>query len=119
MIVFLLSSHKMMKQIIQLAAFKKEISDFPIESREDIFSLIYRFLSNERLGPGDFKTFNIDKNIRIQEFKVKDSKGNWRAIPCLYQKTFLVLVYAFHKKTQELQERDKNVIRKRIKDISI
>jgi len=108
-----------MKQIIQLEVFKKEIAEFPLETREDIFSLIYRFLSNERLSPNDFKTFNIDKNTRIQEFKVNDSRGNWRAISCLFQKNSLLLVYAFHKKSRELQEKDKNVIRRRIKGISI
>jgi phage-related protein len=108
-----------MKQIIQLEIFKKEIAEFPIETREDIFSLIYRFLSNERLSPNDFKTFNIDKNNRIQEFKVKDSKGNFRSISCLFHKNYLVLIYAFHKKSRELQEKDKAVIRQRIKGISI
>lgn len=108
-----------MKQIVQLGAFKKEISEFPLSTREDIFSLIYRFLNNERLNSADFKTFNIDKNTRIQEFKVKDAYGNWRAISCLYDKNHLFLVYAFHKKSQELQERDKQVIRKRIRNISL
>lgn len=108
-----------MKQIIQLEAFKKEISEFPLETREDIFSLIHRFLSNERLAPGDFRTFNIDRSTRIQEFKVKDARGNWRAISCLYQRNYLVLVYAFRKKSQELQEKDKEIIRKRVKGISV
>ena len=108
-----------MKQIVQLDAFKKEIREFPLETREDIFSLIYRFLNNERLNPRDFKTFNIDKNTRIQEFKVKDSRGNWRAISCLHRSDYLVLVYAFHKRSQQLQEQDKEVIRKRIKGISL
>lgn len=108
-----------MKQIIQLETFKKEISEFPLETREDVFSLIHRFLSNERLSPADFRTFNIDKNTRIQEFKVKDARGNWRAISCLHQKNFLVLIYAFHKKSQELQEKDKSVIRHRIKGFSL
>ena len=108
-----------MKQIIQLEAFKKEIAEFPLETREDIFSLIHRFLNQERLIPQHFKTFNIDKNTRIQEFKVKDDRGNWRSITCLHQKEYLVLVYAFHKKSQGLQEKDKEVIRKRIKGISL
>jgi hypothetical protein len=34
-------------------------------------------------------------------------------------KNSLLLVYAFHKKSRELQEKDKNVIRRRIKGISI
>ena len=94
-----------MKQIIQLEVFKKEIAEFPLETREDIFSLIYRFLSNERLSPNDFKTFNIDKNTRIQEFKVNDSRGNWRAISCLFQKTHCCLSTHFIKNQESFRKK--------------
>ena len=52
-------------QIVQLDSFKKEIADFPVETREDIFSLVYRFMNGERLNTKDFKTFKIDKNTKI------------------------------------------------------
>lgn len=103
-----------MRKIIQIEAFKKEISDFPPETREDIFSLIYRYLNGERLNHTDFKTFKIDSRTKIQEFKVRDLRGNWRAISCLCGSEYLVLLYAFHKKTQELLEKEKETIRKRI-----
>jgi len=108
-----------MKQIVQTEAFKKEISEFPPETREDIFSLFYRYLNGERLNRTDFKTFKIDAKTKIQEFKVKDARGNWRAISCLHGSDYLVLVYAFHKKSQELQEKDKETIRKRIGRIDL
>lgn len=108
-----------MKQIIQLEAFIKEISEFPPETREDVFSLIYRYLNGERLNHTDFKTFKIDVRTKIQEFKVKDARGNWRAISCLHGSEYLVLVYAFHKKSQEFQEKDKETIRKRIARIDL
>lgn len=108
-----------MKQIIQLETFRKEIGEFPLETREDIFSLIYRYLNGERLNRSDFKTFKIDARTKIQEFKVKDARGNWRAISCLHGNEYLVLVYAFHKKSQELQEKDKESIRKRITRIDV
>jgi hypothetical protein len=85
--------------LVQLEAFKKEIADFPIETKEDILSLIGRFLSGEHLNRKDFKTFKIDKNNRIQEFRVKDHRGNWRAISTTV--------------------RDKDVIRARIRRIDI
>ncbi len=106
-------------QVVQLEAFKREINEFPLETREDIFSLVHRFLSGERLNTNDFKTFKIDKNIKIMEFKVKDARGNWRAISTMVQGKYLVFVYAFHKKSQELQEKDKDVIRNRIRRILI
>lgn len=109
----------MMKRIVQLEGFKKEIVSFPLETREDLFSLIHRFLKNERLNPRDFKTFNINKGMKIQEFKVKDNRGNWRAISCIFERDYLVLIYAFHKKSQELQEKDKEIIRKRIQGIRL
>lgn len=114
MIVYLLSV-----QIAQLEAFKKEIAEIPLETREDIFSLVHRFINGERLNNKDFKTFKIDKNVKIQEFKVKDARGNWRAISTIVKGQFLVFVYAFHKKSQELQEKDKDVIRNRVRRIDI
>ncbi|MEQ1877250.1 MAG: type II toxin-antitoxin system RelE/ParE family toxin [Bdellovibrionia bacterium] len=106
-------------QIVQLEAFKREIAEFPVETREDVFSLVHRFLKGERLNSRDFKTFKIDKNTKIQEFKVKDSRGNWRAISTMKQGKYLVFVYAFNKKSQELLEKDKDAIRNRIKRIKI
>jgi phage-related protein len=53
----------------------------------------------------------------IQEFKVKDSKGNWRAISFMLEKETLYFVYAFHKKSQAFLEKDKDTIIKRIKRI--
>lgn len=106
-------------KIVQLEAFKKEIANFPVETREDIFSLIYRFLQGERLNRKDFKTFKIDKNTKILEFKVKDNRGNWRAISTTISGKYLVFVYAFHKKSQELQEKDKDIIRNRIRRIEL
>lgn len=105
--------------LVQLEAFRKEIADFPIETKEDILSLIGRFLNGEHLNRKDFKTFKIDKNTRIQEFRVKDHRGNWRAISTTTKGQYLVLIYAFHKKSQELQEKDKEVIRARIRRIEL
>lgn len=114
MTVYLLSL-----KIVQLDSFKHEILKLPSETREDIFSLIYRFLRGERLNKNDFKVFKIDKNTKILEFKVKDAHGNWRAISTIVDKEYLVFVYAFHKKSQELSEKDKNIIRQRIRRIDI
>ncbi len=105
--------------LVQLDSFKKEIAEFPPESREDLLSLIARFLEGEQLNRNDFKTFKIDKNNRIQEFRVKDHRGNWRAISTIVKGQYLVFVYAFHKKSQELLKKDKDVIRTRIRRISI
>jgi phage-related protein len=108
-----------MKHIIQLEQFKREIVSFPAQTREDIFSLIYRYLKNERLNSTEFRIFEINKGIKIQEFKVRDNLGNWRAISCIYKKKYLVMIYAFSKKSQELHERDKDVIRSRIKTLNL
>ena len=108
-----------MRKIIQLEQFEREFSEFSKESREDIFALIDKYLNHEMLTPQCFKTFKIDKRTRIQEFKVKDHRGNWCAISCHYEKDYLVLVYAFHKKSQQLLDKDKEVIRNRIRRIDI
>lgn len=105
-------------EIFQLDSFKKEIGAFPLETREDIFSLVNRFIQNERLSEKVFKTFKIDRKTKILEFKVKDNLGNWRAFAILKEKK-LIFVHAFHKKSQELKEKDKNLIRKRIRRIEL
>ena len=87
--------------------------------REDIFALINKFISGERLSPVQLKTFKLDKDTKIQEFKVKDATGNWRTISCIMEKKVLVFVYAFHKKSQSLLTKDKNTIRNRIKRIEL
>ena len=55
MIVFLLSV-----KLVQLEAFKKEIMDFPVETREDIFSLVVRFTDGEVMNRKDLKIFKLD-----------------------------------------------------------
>ncbi len=104
-------------RIIQLDQFRKEIMEFPVETREDIFSLISRFAQGGTMSRKEFKTFAIDRQTKIQEFRVKDHRGNWRAISTIIRNGDLVLVHAFHKKSQELQGREKETIRLRIRRI--
>ena len=106
-------------RIHQLKAFQKELAKFPLEVREDILSLVHRYLKGERLNRTEFKTFKLDRNTKIQEFKVKDSKGNWRAVSTIVSKKALVFVCAFHKKSQALLEKGKAVIKKRIGSIEL
>ena len=106
-------------ELRQLDIFKKEIKKFPISVREDIFDLVEKYIEGNRLNVYQFKTFKIDKNIKIQEFKVKDHTGNWRAISCIIQKNILVFIYGFHKKTQSFSKKDRDIIIKRIRRINI
>lgn len=106
-------------KLAQLEVFKKEIAKFPLEAREDIFDLIDRYIGGGRLNTSQLKTFKIDSKTKIQEFRVKDHTGNWRVISCIVQKKVLVLIYAFHKKSQSLLEKDKETIRGRIKRIQL
>ena len=96
-------------------AFVRELKDFPLETQENMLALIRKFANGEKLPPVNFKTFRIDKKIKIQEFRIKDFNGNWRAISVMLQKNRLVLLYAFHKKTQILTPKDKEVIRARLR----
>ena len=97
--------------------FEKEIAKFSNEVKEDIFLLVRRYLSGERLPTTQFKTFDLGKNERVQEFKVKDRTGNWRVISCTMDKETLTFIYAFHKKSQKLLEKDRKIIVKRIKEL--
>ncbi len=104
-----------MKKIIRSKWFLEEIKNFPEAVREEIARLIIKFLCGERLPSTEFKTFKLDSKIKVQEFKVKDKSGNWRAISCFINGDELVLVYGFHKKSQKLMEKDKKVIISRIR----
>ena len=104
-----------MLKVVQLEIFRKEIQEFPLETREDLFSLIVRFSNGELMMRKDLKIFKIDDRNKVYEFRSKDQHGNWRIISTVINKELLVLIFAFNKKSQNLQERDKNVIRKRLK----
>ena len=106
-----------MKKLFRSDQFIKEFQSFPVETQEDLIALVRRYLLGERLPGTTLRTFNIDKKTRIQEFKVKDSKGNWRVISCILDKASLALIYAFHKKSQKLSEKHKNIIIRRVKEI--
>lgn len=106
-----------MKKIRFTAQFKKEISQFSLEVKEDIFLLVSKYLAGERLPKTQFKTFKLEKNKKIQEFKIKDRTGNWRVISCQVDTESLTFIYAFHKKSQKLLEKDKQVIINRIKEL--
>lgn len=106
-----------MKSIKYTKQFEKEILVFSLNVKEDVFLLVQRYLSGERLSKNQFKTFTLGKNQKVQEFKVKDSTGNWRVISCVVEKDNLTFLYAFHKKSQKLLEKDKKVIVKRIKEL--
>jgi len=101
-------------RVIQLAPFKKEIKDFPSSTREDLFSLIVRFANDEIMSTNDLKIFKIDERLKVYEFRTKDQHGNWRVISTVLNKELLILIYAFHKKSQSLLDKDKEVIRKRL-----
>ena len=106
-------------KVLKTNSFQKEFNQFPENIRENIISIIDKYLDGERLPATEFKTFKIDKDIKIQEFKAKDHTGNWRAISCIVRKDYLILFYAFHKKSQTLLEKNKDTIRKRIKRIEL
>jgi len=106
------------RKILLSKAFKKEFADFPLEIREELTSLISEYVNGVRLPNTSFKTFTLEKGVKIQEFKAKDHTGNWRAISCFEEKEYLTFVYAFHKKSQKLLEKDKKVIIKRVKEVS-
>ncbi len=106
-----------MKQLKYTEQFEKEIAAFSLEIKEDIFLLVQRYLLGERLSKTQFKTFSLTKSEKVQEFKVKDRTGNWRVISCMVEKDSLTFIYAFHKKSQKLLEKDKKVIIRRIKEL--
>jgi len=106
-----------MKLLKYTKQFEKEIKLFSLSVREDVFLLVQRYLSGERLSKNQFKTFTLNKNEKIQEFKVKDETGSWRVITCTIEKNYLTFIYAFQKKSQKLMEKDKRVIVKRIKEL--
>lgn len=104
-----------MLRITPLEQFKKEIAEFPLSSREDLFSILKRFVEGDKFNQSSLKIFKIDKALKIYEFRSKDQYGNWRIISTIIKPQELILIYAFHKKSQDLQDKEKKIIRSRIK----
>jgi len=104
-----------MLRIIPLKQFKVDFDDFPLSTRENFFSLIRKFVIGEKLDKNSLKVFNIDKSTKIFEFRTKDKFGNWRVMSTIIKGNELVLIYAFHKKSQELKDKDIKIIKSRIK----
>ncbi len=104
-----------MLRITVLEQFKKDIAEFPLSSKEDLFSLLKRFTEGAKLNQSFLKIFKIDKKLKVYEFRTKDQYGNWRIISTVIKSQELILIYAFHKKSQELQDKEKQIIRTRIK----
>lgn len=104
-----------MMRIVPLEQFKKDLEEFPQSSREDLLAIIERFVSGTKLNRSALKIFKINKSLKIYEFRTKDQFGNWRVISTVLDRDVLVLIYAFHKKSQGLQDKEIKVIRSRIK----
>ena len=97
--------------------FLKEVAKFSEEIREDLFKTVELYLSGARLSKTQFRTFNLAKGVKIQEFKVRDSGGNLRAFSFLLGASTLTFVYAFNKKSQKLLAKEKKLILRRVKEV--
>ena len=102
------------KRVRATPDFLAEFSELSEGTQEAFGQLLEAYLRGERLPAKCFKTFWIDGKIKVLEFKVRDRSGNWRSIAVL-EAGWLVLIHAFHKKSQELPDKVKRTIRARVR----
>jgi phage-related protein len=96
---------------------KKILSKESLEIKEDIEEI----LSSLSLGiqialPHVKPLFNIC--IGLYEIRVKDRSGQFRVVYFIKKNDAIYLIHAYRKKTQEISNKDKNLILNRIKEIN-
>mgnify|MGYP000551353932 CR=1 FL=1 len=86
------------------------------EVRQDIRDILSKINLGIGLGPPTIKPLtNIHSNL--YEIRIKDKKGQFRAIYFMKKKDAIYILHAFRKKTQQLPQKEKRVILARIKEI--
>jgi phage-related protein len=103
-----------MKQIEFLGDSLKAISEFPREARQAAGYQLRRV--QDGTPPEDFKPMS-DIGQGVQEIRVWVSSGTYRVIYTARLVDKVYVLHAFQKKTQETLDRDKEIARKRFKEL--
>ena len=103
-----------MKEIEFLGDSLKAISEFPRDARQAAGYQLRRV--QDGILPEDFKSMS-DIGKGVEEIRVWASSGTYRVIYTARLADKVYVLHAFQKKTRETSEKDKEIAKKRFKQI--
>ena len=87
------------------------------EIRQDLRDILEKLERGFNLGLPHIRPLpSIHSNL--YEIRVRDKKGEFRAVYFIKTKDAIYILHAFRKKTQKMPQKEKNVILKRVKEIN-
>lgn len=88
----------------------------PLNAQEDFFLAADRLLRGEHLEmPLSKPLFNMA--VGLHELRIQASPNIYRIFYCIREKDAIYIIHAMQKKTQQLPNRDRHLILKRLKEI--
>jgi phage-related protein len=96
---------------------EKVLSKESKEIRQDLQDVLEKIELNFKLGMPHIKSL-ASIFPGLSEIRIKDRSGPFRVIYILKRKEVIYLIHAFRKKTQKLPEKEKQIILKRLKEIT-
>ena len=95
----------------------RSISKESREIRQDLRDILEKLERGFNLGPPHVKPLP-STHSSLYEIRVRDKKGEFRVVYFIKVKDAIYILHAFRKKTQKMPQKEKNVILKRIKEVS-
>jgi len=87
------------------------------EIRQDLQDVLEKIELDFKLGMPHVKTL-ASIFPGLSEIRIKDRSGPFRVIYIFTRKEVIYLIHAFRKKSQKLPEKEKQIILKRLKEIT-
>jgi phage-related protein len=104
-----------MKEIIWMGSSKADLKAFPAAVMDDMGHQL--FLVQCGLEPDDWKPLaTIGTGVR--EIRVKDTRGIFRTVYLATRSDAVYVLHCFQEKTQQTAQRDIELARKRLQDVS-
>lgn len=111
---YLYGYNETMKEIEFLGDSLKAISDFPSEARQAAGYQLRRV--QDGFPPEDFKPMS-DIGKGVEEIRVWATAGTYRVIYTARLVDKVFVLHAFQKKTRQTSEKDKEIAKKRFKEL--
>src|SRR3990172_8844941 len=104
-----------MKEVIWMGRSKADLKAFPAAVMDDMGHQL--FLVQCGLEPDDWKPVTT-VGTGVKEIRVKDDAGIFRTVYWATRPEAVYVLHCFQKKTQQTAQRDIELARKRLKDVT-
>ncbi len=95
---------------------RQEIKAFPEEVRRELGKAIFDLQKGHNLGMPLSKAMS-DVALGVEELRVRDAAGIYRAFYYKKSKRGILILSGFVKKTQKTPDREKEIARRRLKEM--